>query len=148
MFKMELCVCVCIWLSIFLHVVCMHVQSTHILPGDPLPPWPPLASCWGPHMSQDDGTSKHWSDHKFKQECFILLHQLAGWYPYGWEQPKSAQRSCDSSLFCHLSGGTKSRPKIQQQNLSPSSMKDFRLIFTDFTSTPHSITCMFISSAP
>ena len=31
-------------------------QSTHILPCDPPPPWPPLASYCSPHPIQDDGT--------------------------------------------------------------------------------------------
>ena len=66
--------------------------------------------------------------------------QLASWYDHCWEQTKPAQQSHGSSLFWHLSGGTNSQPMSGQWNHSPSSAKNSRLICSDVTSTPHSMT--------
>ena len=77
-------------------------------------------------------------DHMPQYKCFADLHQLAFWYPHCWAQTNPSQRSCDSSLFWHLSDGTNSRPMSGQRNHSPSSAKDSRLICSDLTSTPHS----------
>ena len=52
---------------------------------------------------------------------------------------KPTQRR-NSSLFWHLSGRTNSQPTSGQRNHTPSSTKDSRLICSDFTSSPHSMT--------
>ena len=78
-------------------------RSTQILHP---PPWPPLASCCGPHPIQDDGAGLR-----------------------------------DSSLFWHLSGGTNSWPMPGQWNHSPSSAKNSRLVYSDFTSLHISRDC-------
>ena len=82
--------------------------------------------CWPsrPSMELHPSASKHWSDHMPQREHFTLLHQLAGWYRHRWEQTKPVQRSRD------FSGGTSSPPMSGQQNHSPSSAKDSRLICT------------------
>ena len=118
------------------------------LPCDPSPPWPPLASCWGLHGAGLQGEQQSCTHlprnggrtTRPSESTDAPLHQLASWYRHHWEQTKLAQRSRDSSLFWHISGGTNSRPLSGQQNHSTSSTKDSRLICSDFTSTPHSMT--------
>ena len=60
-----------------------------------------------------------------------------------WEQTKVAQRSRNSSLFRHLSGGVNSWPMSGQGNHSPSSVKDSTLICSDFTSITHGMMIFF-----
>ena len=54
--------------------------------------------------------------------------------------PPSPRANKARSAKSHLNGGMNFQPMSRQQNHSPSSAKDSRLICSDFTSPPHSLT--------
>ena len=84
--------------------------------------------------------------HTTRLSMSTLLYYISWWLVLPLLRANKAHCH-DSSLFWHLSGGINFQPVSGQQNHSPSSWKDSRLIFSDFTSTPHNMTFHFCKSA-
>ena len=109
----------------------------------PPPPWPPLASCCGLHPIQGDGAGlpgRQWyctclppntGQTTRPSESTLLIY--ISW-PAGTPiaEIKQSPLSTVTTLLCFGTSG--------QWNHSPSSAKSSRLICSDFTSTPHSMT--------
>ena len=121
-------------------------QSTQILPRDPPPTWPSLASCCGPHLIQDDGVGlpgcqQNWTHllpntGQTRHPSVSTLLYYSGW-PAG--TPITECKESHTSLFWHLSGVTNGSMSGQWNHL-PYSAKDSRLICSHFTSASHSMT--------
>ena len=136
-----------VWTKLLQHIhnAAARLQFSQILPCDPTPTWHPLACCCGPHPIQNDGAGLQGCQrncihllvrpHAPASESTLLIY--ISW-PTGTPIAESKQSPLNEVVTL-LIFGTNSWLIPAQQNHSPTSSKDSRLICLDFALTPHSM---------